>query len=414
MVAEPVQATLETLGNCYNWTSSAINEQQNKFVHSEFYENVSQLLLAAQPVSPPPSPRYMLFGPRGSLIQYNQRKLVVASILSIGIGIGGIYYFSGLAKFPNGRSHAKRRAHKLVNGARRDVILIIGSPTEPLTRLIALDFERRGFIVYLTILDEKDASYVETNPVTDDIRYLNLSRDNCAEVIASFRQFLDQPVVPFVGADPHQMKLVGVVFAPTMHFPIGPIESISKSNWTRINDRITMFASILSGGLISLIRHHGSKTILLSSSIISDLNPPYQAPETLYQRSLQALFTSLTREIGQHKLLVTQVRLGNLRSSNHATSHSRIASTANSQVRSWDLSIRDLYANGFSKALQKSNPMRKSGGSGTNLVEMYHTLFDLIYSKKRTPPIIYCGTGARAYNIISRVFPESWIAFLLG
>lgn len=416
MVAEPVQATLETLGNCLNWTSSTINEQQHKFVHSDFYENVSQLLHVARPGSPPPPPpQYMLFGARRGLIHRHHRSFLIASILTIGIGASSFYFYSGHINSPTGRSRARRRAHKLANGARRDVILIIGSPTEPLTRLIALDFERRGFIVYLTLLDAKDVSYVETNPITDDIRHLNLSSGNCDEVISSYRQFLDQPVVPFEGATPHQMKLVGVVFAPSMYFPIGPVESISTSNWTRINDRLTLLASLLSGGLISLIRHHGSRTILLSSSIISDLNPPYQAPETLYQRSLQSLFTAFTREVGQHKLLVTQVRLGNLRSSNHATSHSRIASTVNSQVRSWDSSLRELYATGFSKSLQRSNPIRKSGGSGTPLVELYHTLFDLIYStKRRNPSIVYCGTGARAYNLISRLLPESWIACLLG
>ena len=60
------------------------------------------------------------------------------------------------------------------------MILIVGSPTEPLTRFIAIDFEKRGFIVYLTLLDNNDIKYIESNPISDGINYLNFNF-NCNE-----------------------------------------------------------------------------------------------------------------------------------------------------------------------------------------------------------------------------------------
>ena len=46
-------------------------------------------------------------------------------------------------------SRKKRRAKRAGNGARLEVVVIAGSPSEPLTRSISLDLERRGFIVYI-------------------------------------------------------------------------------------------------------------------------------------------------------------------------------------------------------------------------------------------------------------------------
>jgi hypothetical protein len=43
----------------------------------------------------------------------------------------------------------KRRAKRANNGARLEVVVLAGSPVEPITRSIALDLERRGFVVYI-------------------------------------------------------------------------------------------------------------------------------------------------------------------------------------------------------------------------------------------------------------------------
>jgi hypothetical protein len=69
----------------------------------------------------------------------------------------------------------KRRAKKASNGARLEVVVVAGSPSEPLVRSISLDLERRGFIVYIvcnTIEEEvlvQNESRQDVKPLMIDI-----------------------------------------------------------------------------------------------------------------------------------------------------------------------------------------------------------------------------------------------------
>lgn len=59
----------------------------------------------------------------------------------------------------------KRRAKRASNGARLEVVVIAGSPGEAITRSLALDLERRGFIVY-----------VICNTIEEEVQIQNESR----------------------------------------------------------------------------------------------------------------------------------------------------------------------------------------------------------------------------------------------
>jgi hypothetical protein len=69
----------------------------------------------------------------------------------------------------------KRRAKRAVSGARTEVVVVAGSPSEPITRSISLDLERRGFIVYIvcnTIEEEvmvQNESRPDIKPLMIDI-----------------------------------------------------------------------------------------------------------------------------------------------------------------------------------------------------------------------------------------------------
>ncbi|ODV81225.1 DUF1776-domain-containing protein [Suhomyces tanzawaensis NRRL Y-17324] len=421
MVAEPVQATLQTIEHFYNQTSQFVSSQQDKLAHSGYIDKLAHLnpFSSESPASSETLgyvSRRQLALPERMIENFTKHKHLYMSILTVGLG-AGCYYWNQVRPGINVKEQprSKRRAPKLANGARRDVILIIGSPTEPLTRLIALDFEKRGMIVYLTILDEKDRRFVESNPITDDINYFNLSETTSLESqLGKFQQLLELPVVPFPGAEPHNLRLVSVVFTPSLYFQAGPIENISIGTWAKINERILLYTTLFSSGLIALIRNQESKTILINPNIISTLNMPYHSPETMYQNSMKHLFTALARELSPQGLSVTQVRLGNLHISNQSrASGLKISNLVNSEVRSWDPQMKELYAEKFSKTEFKSNPIRASGGRGTSLRELYHTLFDLTYGKGRNSSVVYCGAGARSYDLVTRIFPESWIDLFL-
>lgn len=67
----------------------------------------------------------------------------------------------------------KRRAKRASNNARLEVVLLAGSPSEPLVKSLALDLERRGFIVFIVCNDVEEEVIVQ-NEGRPDIRPLTL------------------------------------------------------------------------------------------------------------------------------------------------------------------------------------------------------------------------------------------------
>lgn len=447
MVTGPVQATVQALKHYYYQASNYLEDQHDKIIHSSYYEKLLELTHFDKDIQ---SESLEALGTNNATSIWNnlfsklsnpKSKYFYGSILTVGLGVSMIYLLTQSnsitsAKQKNGNGSGKRRVPKLPNGARRDVILIVGSPTEPLTRFIAIDFEKRGFIVYLTLLDNNDIKYIESNPISDGINYLNFSfncneskkNNNMDDHILTFNQILKTPIIPFPNAQPHYLNLKSVVFAPSLHFPIGPVENIAISSWIKLNDRILTYLKLFSSGLIQLIRSQNSKLILLTPTILSGLYMPYYCPETLFQQNLKSIFTILTRELNYQNINVTQISLGNLYLLNQKlNSNARIESLVNSEIRAWTSEMKQLYSENFTKLQFKANPLKSSGGKGTHLVHLYHLLFDLIYNNdndndnnananangKLNPAVVYCGRGARIYDWISKILPESWIQWLL-
>jgi uncharacterized protein (UPF0333 family) len=101
-----------------------------------------------------------------------KNKLLTTVIV---IAAGGLTYH--IIKRKSNRK--KRRAKRAPNGARAEVVVVAGSPSEPVTRSISLDLERRGFIVYIvcnTIEEEvlvQNESRPDIKPLMIDIVDVN-------------------------------------------------------------------------------------------------------------------------------------------------------------------------------------------------------------------------------------------------
>lgn len=67
--------------------------------------------------------------------------------------------------------YRKRRAKRASNGARMEVVVIAGSISEPIVRSLALDLERRGFVVFVVCDDVQEELLVQ-NEARSDIRPL--------------------------------------------------------------------------------------------------------------------------------------------------------------------------------------------------------------------------------------------------
>ena len=124
-----------------------------------------------KPPAPPPvhRPQPLLplsyIGRAQSWISRN-RAITAAIVAFVGTGTFIIWY--------RRRSYRqKRRARRAASGARTQVVILAGSPHSPLTRSLAEDLERRGFIVYIPVstLIEEQAVHSELRA---DIHPLNL------------------------------------------------------------------------------------------------------------------------------------------------------------------------------------------------------------------------------------------------
>jgi hypothetical protein len=129
---------------------------------------------SARPRPPPPPPRSFIDvkGPSSvytKIHNWAMKNKVLTGVIVI--AIGGVTYYIIRKK----TNRKKRRAKRAGNGARLEVVVVAGSPSEPITRSISLDLERRGFIVYIvcnTIEEEvlvQNESRPDIKPLMIDI-----------------------------------------------------------------------------------------------------------------------------------------------------------------------------------------------------------------------------------------------------
>lgn len=118
-----------------------------------------------------------------------EHKLLTGAIVAV---VGVVAYRS----YRSSRFCKKtRRAKRARNGGRLEVVVIAGSPTLPLTRSLSLDFERRGFIVYIVCNAEEDESMVHSL-ARPDILPLTIDTTDVSKVGIQCRPLLTYRSLP--------------------------------------------------------------------------------------------------------------------------------------------------------------------------------------------------------------------------
>lgn len=123
-------------------------------------------------IKPPPPPKPMVAVVTASRLEQVQGWVSRHKILTgVIVLVCGTVIFKG---YQTHRSARKlRRAKRARNGGRTEVVVIAGSPTLPLTKSLALDMERRGFIVFVVCNAAEDESLVSALS-RPDIRPLSI------------------------------------------------------------------------------------------------------------------------------------------------------------------------------------------------------------------------------------------------
>ncbi|KAH8700686.1 hypothetical protein BGW36DRAFT_395734 [Talaromyces proteolyticus] len=330
----------------------------------------------------------------------------------------------------------KRRARRAGNGARKEIVVIAGSPHEPMTRAIAEDLERRGFIVYVVVQTVEEEHIIQTQN-RSDIRALHLdltttptTPSGIHPALHGIYSLISQPQSPAPGIQPHTCHLSGLIILPSLNYPTGPVPTIPASSWAdTVNTRL-LSPILITQMFMPLLTHrnHSNAILFLYPSISSSLSAPYAGPEVAVTRALSGFATSLRQEL---RLLqfsngtpcntdVVEMRLGNL----DLGSQYRVSQVTGTEILAWSPQQRALYGPSYMSSIEQ-RPVASNGPSairGSPGRALYHAVFDsltppqksIFGKKKRRKAVVFVGRGSRSYGIIGYWIPASIVGLMLG
>jgi hypothetical protein len=339
------------------------------------------------------------------------------------------------------KAHArKRRARKLPNGAKKEIVILACSTFhDALTRSLALDLERRGYVVYVTVSSTEEDSLVQQE-AKQDLRPLWIDLTSTVpnpafDVHPNLEPIRDH-LTHAVGPQTY-MSLAGIVIFPGCSgYSEGPLALLPPSDIVdNINTRLVSPVLTIQQFLPLLATHSTdpkspSSIVIAYPSIPNSLAPPHQIPECLVAASLSALASSLRHEVkaANANITVSELKLGNFDMGSVASSRSTPTQSAyqapsssgpSSALTPWHSSQR--------AALQRKSLGQRSFVRGSSAREFHNAVFDSLappqtfkafgrveWTATRRPEVVFVGSGARMYDIVGRVMPNSLIALMMG
>lgn len=362
---DPVDKTFDTI---YWWSQAVSRAAKNTGSYVS-----SQVSAVSESVSGfyRPVEEEIIVSEKWQSVGYRSSKLMISSVLALTLGVSGLLYFKKAIK-------KRRRAERLPNGARKDVILIVGSVVEPLTRFIAHDLETRGFIVYITSTNSKSDLKFFQNESVQDIKSFIISSDFKnnefnTDQISKFDYLLSSEHIPFQGAKPNKLNLIGIIILPDFYFPSGKFHSIPPSTWDEsIELNMLLPLNLFNNGLIGIAEKYDSNIIFITPTLSANLKLPYHSIENITSSFLSSLCENLSNDYDD--LNITNLKLGSIK-------------------------------------INSNNNKKTFGIKGESLKNLHHKIFDLLYNEHNSK-IIYCGFGSRFLNYFGNLIPFWLINFL--
>ncbi|KAL4967975.1 DUF1776 domain-containing protein [Aspergillus stella-maris] len=350
-----------------------------------------------------------------------------AAILAF-VGTTGVLYVG------NKKLRAKRRkAKRAANGGRKEIIVVAGSPHEPMTRSIAADLDRRGFIVFITVSSADEEHLVrgenrpDIRPLWLDLTTLPSSPSEVHSSLNEIHAMITQPHAPMPGVPPHICQLSGLILVPSPKFVSGPVATIPPSSWVdTINTRI--LSPILTTQLflpLLTLRNTSSTIVLVYPSISSSLSAPFAGPEVATARALSGFATSLRRELSllhHSNVDLVELKLGNIDlGPQYRAPNSHITGT---EILAWSAQQRAMYGSQYMNSIEQ-RPAASAGPAmirGSPARALHNAVLDALEPNSRNifgqrqakKSVRYAGRGARSYHLIGQWTPPGLVGWMLG
>lgn len=329
------------------------------------------------------------------------------------------------------------------------LVVVAGSPHEPMTRAIAADLERRGYIVYVTVSSADEEHIVQsehrvdikalwldltTVSIQDWTHVPKLTQEQPSSTpseihpsLHELRTLITQPQYPLPGMPPHTCQLSGVIIVPSPNYAAGPVATIPPSSWAdTVNTRL--LSPILTAQVflpLLTLRSNSSTIAFIYPSISSSLSAPFAAPEVATTRAISGFATSLRQELKllQHgNVDVVELRLGNIDlGPGYRNAQNQIAGT---EVLAWNAQQRALYGPPYLSSIEQ-RPVASAGPAtvrGSPARSLHHAVLDAlepaskdIFGRRVTKkPVIYVGRGARSYSVVGAWVPSGLVGWMMG
>ncbi|KAK4196910.1 hypothetical protein QBC40DRAFT_4054 [Triangularia verruculosa] len=351
----------------------------------------------------------------------------------------------------------QRKAKRARSGGRLEVVVIAGSPQLPLTRALALDLERKGFIVFI-VANTRDDELLIQALARPDIRSFALDINDPTRVGASieeFARYLQEPHAAIPKGKKSHLHLKSVILIPSLNYQTSPIATIPPSSFADLFKThllqpivtIQAFLPILTARLhppppptelaSSLTKDPSKqrekedlspKVMVFTPSIISSINPPFHAPEATICSALSAFTEVLAAELRPLQIPVTHMQLGTFDFSGFTPAQGTkfqtstagrgnqglIAAPGVEQTYNWPDAARKTYAKNFvSQSTSAIGATGIRGMKGSSLKDLHDAVFDVI-DGSITASTVRVGLGASVYGFVGRWVPKSMVAFMMG
>ncbi|KAK1823254.1 hypothetical protein LTR12_002327 [Friedmanniomyces endolithicus] len=333
-------------------------------------------------VRPLPAPKRL---PPPSTLQLAQRwvhqhRRVTAAVIAFLVtgSVGTLIY----VRSKNLRH--KRRAKRSASGARTEVVVVAGAVANPVASALYLDLERRGFVVYVVASTQEDEQYIRSQSRIDLLPlHLDLVDPFTAQdQLARFRGSLEREHHAFEGAEPHQLKLVGLVLVPDTKSAPAQVEDISSEEWSDALNAMVLNTIATTQLFLPTVIEQKAKVLLLTPSVTPALKPPMHAIESTVYGALEGFASSLSAELRPEGVAVSHFKLG-------------------------DIDIPAITA----KQKWKGAPQPRL--KGTPLRVLHDSVFDALVAR-RPRRTWHVGRGSLAYEIIGDWVPPAVIGWMMG
>ncbi|PNS19098.1 hypothetical protein CAC42_1834 [Sphaceloma murrayae] len=327
--------------------------------------------------APPPRPRRLAPATYISCLQSwaLNHKAVTAGLLAF-VGTGAVYLFVQRKAY-----RSRRRAKRTANGARTEVVVLAGSAMSPLTTALALDLERRGYVVYVVTNSPEDIQHVRSQsrvdvlPFNIDLAYPDVAQDQVNRV----HELLSRHHYQVEGEHGHRLNLAGVILIPDAQFQQSLVAETSPEVWSNALNAKVLNTIITTQHLWPLITDFHSRVLLLSPSIIPSLNPPGHGVQSTVAGALHGFCASLAAELRPRGIPLTRFKLGHLE-------------MPGSHAKSVD-----------AKRRVKGTPLRK----------LHDSVFDALQSS-RPWSTYHVGKGSLTYDMIGSWLPAGIVGWMMG